>query len=750
MTAAAPSHDPRPDPTGTGVIEVELAQSLGLFEAVTIGIGTMIGAGIFVLPGFIVQKTGPAAVAAFALGGVVALLNALAAAEVATGMPRSGGGYYFISRALGPLWGAIIGWGSWFGLVFATAFYAVGFGEYVHAWVGLPVTTLAIGMTVLLVLLNLVGSKAAGSAQNLIVAVLIAVIVLFVGRGAAEADFALPFSQEGGFSPFGVGAVVAGTATLFVTYCGFGEIASMAEEIKDPGRNLPRALVGSVVAVTALYCVVIYLCVALRPWEDLEGPTVVADLAGDMLGGWGRGAILVGAVMATVSSANASIMSASRICFAMGRDDMIWPWLNVVHPRFRVPHRAIWVTGALILAVLFVGEIELLAEAAGLLHLLMYGLMSLACVVLRGARPLHYRPAFRVPLFPWVPLAGALGTAVVALFIAPLVLAMGLGLVAFAVLHYVAWSKRRTAVRGAWPWYVRRSLLEPALRRVEALGAEPAEPTTLVVAVRNPHAEQARLHVASALLDDLNGRILALNVFQVKTGDTLADDVLDSYHRTLADRQAALREQTARIVPDDIKVTSLVPMAVAVAPATLSTCEVSHASLLFLGWPAPHAQEQGRYPLLVELARHANAPLLALREDGSVPAADVAVLLRDDRSGRLALGLAARLAAAWDVPLGVWTRVAEDATDGDVIEAEAAVEERVFEVTRARVRAVRAASDLDAVRTVAAAQTFVVVPGRDDDPDLMGVLRDLDGVHGASVLFVQARADHDLEPWVTP
>ena len=105
-----------------GVVEVELAQGLGLAEALTIGIGTMVCAGIFVLPGIVIAKTGPGALLSFLLGGLVALLSAMSTAEVATGMPKSGGGYYFISRALGPLWGAIIGWGSWIGLIFASAF----------------------------------------------------------------------------------------------------------------------------------------------------------------------------------------------------------------------------------------------------------------------------------------------------------------------------------------------------------------------------------------------------------------------------------------------------------------------------------------------------------------------------------------------------------------------------------------------------------------------------------------------------
>ena len=246
--------------------EVELAQSLGLPEALTIGVGTMIGAGIFVLPGFIIAEVGPAAVLSFLLGGVIALFNATAAAEVATGMPKSGGGYYFISRALGPLWGAVLGWGSWFGLIFASAFYMVGFGEYIHSVVGLPVPVYAVAMTLILTGLNLVGSKAAGHFQNLTVAILVVVLLLFLGRGSVAARPSL--LMESVFLPFGLGAIFAGTATLFVTFAGFGEIASMAEEIRNPGKNLPLALMGSVAAVTVLYCAIMLLCLLLRPWGN--------------------------------------------------------------------------------------------------------------------------------------------------------------------------------------------------------------------------------------------------------------------------------------------------------------------------------------------------------------------------------------------------------------------------------------------------------------------------------------------------
>lgn len=118
--------------------DTELAKDLGLLSALTIGIGTMVGAGIFVLPGEAVRTAGPLAVASFVVGGVIALFTALSASELGTAMPKSGGAYYYINRALGPLFGSIAGWGNWIGLAFASAFYMFGFGEYVAAFVAVP------------------------------------------------------------------------------------------------------------------------------------------------------------------------------------------------------------------------------------------------------------------------------------------------------------------------------------------------------------------------------------------------------------------------------------------------------------------------------------------------------------------------------------------------------------------------------------------------------------------------------------
>jgi amino acid transporter len=727
--------------TSSPPVEVELAQTLGLAEAFTIGVGTMIGAGIFVLPGFIIAEAGPAAVLSFLVGGLIAFLNAMAAAEVATGMPKSGGGYYFISRALGPLWGALLGWGSLFGLVFASAFYMVGFGEYVGSVVDLPVGLYAVGMTVILTGLNVVGSKAAGQLQNLIVALLIVVLLLFLGTGTAQARPSL--LVESSFAPFGLGAVAAGTATLFVTYAGFGEIASMAEEIRNPGMNLPRALLGSVLAVTVLYCLILFVCLLLRPWQDLTGPTLVADLAGDLMGPFGRGAILLGAVLATVSSANASIMSASRISFAMGRDSLIWEWLNEVHPRFRVPHRAVVVTGGLTVLVISIGNIELLAEAAGLLHLLLYGLMSLACVVLRGARPAAYQPVFRTPLFPFVPLLGAAACFGVIFYMEPTTIVLGLGIAAFSLAHYLVWGRRRTELRGEWPYFLRRGVLEPSLARVEKWGALPDEIPAAIVAVANPEREQARLRLAGALMGPHRGHVSVVSVFRLE--GRLDDESVGSYYEAIEHRNRLLDAESHVIREAGATVESHVVVSTTAFRGLVSAVETTRATLLLTGWPG-HGPAEAEESLAESLDRHLRTHLVIFREEGPVPAHRILVLVDGGIHGDLALLVGTRLTSAWGSEMTVAQVIALDADEEARSAVERSLEDTIGVSVRATVRALPAKSPTSAL----------LAEGERNDLLIAGVsalgvhtvedaLETLGGVRGCSLAVVRAHPDVPLE-----
>ncbi|MDQ2050647.1 APC family permease [Natronolimnohabitans sp. A-GB9] len=410
--------------------DAELERTLGLTGGLAIGIGTMIGAGIFVFPGLAAGRAGPAAAASFAIGAVVALLVALPASELATAMPKSGGGYYFISRGLGTLAGAVVGLSLWFGLVFATAFYLVGFGYYavdtlaelgiaVGEGLVIPIAVLfGAGFTVL----NVTGTENAAKLQNGIVALLLSILVAFLGYGGLDAvglvgDQAAPEQ----FAPFGAMPVFTTAALVFTSYLGFAQVATVAGEIKDPGRNLPLAMVGSVVIVGVLYVVTIFVATSAFGGERLAelGETAMVEVGRHYLGTAGAVAIVFGGLLATMSSANASVLSTSRSIYAVSRDALLPQRASRINLRYGTPHVALGMAGGPILVLTATGRVELLAEVASFLHLLMYGLICVALIALRRDEPEWYDPDFRVPGYPLVPALGAICSFALILFMQP-------------------------------------------------------------------------------------------------------------------------------------------------------------------------------------------------------------------------------------------------------------------------------------------------------------------------------------------
>ncbi len=401
-----------PDTDGeTTVTEegTELERSIGLTGGVSIGVGTMIGAGIFVFPGLAAGRAGPAAAGSFAIGAVIALLVALPASELATAMPKSGGGYYFVSRALGALPGAIVGISIWLGLVFATAFYLVGFGNYAVALLaeagvgigGFPVVeVLALGFGVLLTALNFFGTENAAALQNYVVGLLLTILVLFLGYGALDVlgVFGTQSTPET-FMPFGPMPVLTTAALVFTSYLGFAQVATVAGDIKNPGRNLPLAMVGSVLIVAVLYVTTIFVSTSAFGSDRLAdfGETAIVEVARAFGGGMGALAILLGGLLATVSSANASILSTSRAVFAVSRDALLPRYASRMNLRYGTPHVALSMAGGPVLALIALGEVEVLAEVASFLHLVMYGLICVALIAMRRDEPEWYDPEFRVP-----------------------------------------------------------------------------------------------------------------------------------------------------------------------------------------------------------------------------------------------------------------------------------------------------------------------------------------------------------------
>ena len=427
--------------------DTELERTIGLVGGLAIGIGTMIGAGIFVFPGLAASTAGPAAALSFAIGGVIALLVALPTSELATAMPRSGGGYYFISRGMGTAYGAIVGLGLWLGLVFASAFYLVGLGHYataVLAELGIelaidPVIGIALLFGVALTALSIGGTENTAKLQNGVVGILLVVLTVFLTYGVLDSlgVFGRQSAPEVFFSQ-GTFPVLTTAALVFTSYLGFAQVATVAGEIKQPSRNLPLAMIGSVLIVTVFYVVTIFVATSAFGADRLGtfGETAMVEVARDFLGLPGAVAILFAGLLATFSSANASILSASRAVYALSRDALLPQRASEINLRFGTPHVALLAAGGPIVALVATGEVELLAEVASFLHLIMYGLICIALLTLRRRNPSWYTPSYRMPGYPIVPALGAVASFGLIAFMQPASIVVGIGIMTLSYVWY--------------------------------------------------------------------------------------------------------------------------------------------------------------------------------------------------------------------------------------------------------------------------------------------------------------------------
>ena len=421
-----------------------------------ISMGAMIGSGIFVLPALGYKKAGPAVVLAYVLAALVVLPAALSKAEMATAMPESGGTYLYIDRALGPLFGTIAGIGAWFSLVFKSSFALVGLGAYLLLFAPLSqgaVVYVALTLGVLVVALNISGTKMSGGIQAVIVTLVIAGLLAYVVNAGFVAD-------AGRYTPFstkGSGGVVTAAAFVFVSYAGVTKIASVAEEVKDPGRNLPRAMLGSMGIMTVLYVAVVGAIIGLSDPEVLTtgGPgggaslTPMADGAGALLGGAGVLFISVIAVIALTSMANAGVLSSSRFPLAMSRDDLLPPALQTIDSRFKTPRNSVLLTGiVLLLLIAFVPVIEL-AKLASAFQILVFSIINVALVAFREAEVPSYQPEFRAPGYPFVQLFGFFAGIALLTQMGLFPILGAIGIIGSSALVYLVYGRARADRTGA-------------------------------------------------------------------------------------------------------------------------------------------------------------------------------------------------------------------------------------------------------------------------------------------------------------
>ncbi|MFE7611398.1 amino acid permease [Streptomyces celluloflavus] len=400
-----------------------LRRSMGVWQLTMISIGATLGTGIFVVLGEAVPKAGPAVILSFVLAGITALFSALSYAELAGTIPVSGSSYSYAYATLGELIAWICGWCLILEYGVSVAAVAVGWGQYLNellaGTVGFTIPEAlsappgnggvfnlpALLVVMLAMVFLLGGAKESARANTIMVTVKIVALLLFCGvalQGVRSGNYA-------DFMPMGMAGVSAAGATLFFSYIGFDAASTAGEEAKNPQRDLPRAIMLSLVLVTLLYCLVAAVAVGALPWHRFAGSE--AALAGILKTVTGQNvwAVLLafGAVVAIASVVLTVLYGQTRILFAMSRDGLVPKVFSRVHPRTGAP-RANTVIVSLFCGVLAAAvPLGQLADATSIGTLFAFALVNVAVIVLRRTRPDMPR-AFRTPLAPLFPAIGFL------------------------------------------------------------------------------------------------------------------------------------------------------------------------------------------------------------------------------------------------------------------------------------------------------------------------------------------------------
>jgi len=465
---------------------VGLARKLGFWDVFCIAAGAMISSGLFILPGQAFQSSGPAVVLAYAVAALMMIPALLSKCELATAMPKSGGTYFFIERSMGALPGMLAGLAGWAGLALKSAFAMVGIGAFARlVWgeaAGLEwlVKGVAAGCCVVFIVLNTLSVKLTGRLQIVLVAGLLGALAIFVVVGIPNVR------QHPNFDNFlekGFGGVFATAGLVFVSFGGVTKVASVAGEVRRPGRNLPRAMFLAFLVVGVLYVAAVFVIVGVLPAGQIATDrsvnlTPLSTAAGAFMGTGGMVLLSVAAIIAFVTTGNGGLLAASRAPMAMSRDGLLPRSLGRLSRRFGTPFISVWLTGAFMMVMILLLSIADLVKVASTMMLVLFLLVNVAVLIMRGSRIPNYRPRYRSPLFPWVQLAGIVTYAILIVDLTamlgflPLV-TTGAFLLAGTV-WYLAYVRPRITresalvymVRNVVAREIRRSRLEEELRQI--------------------------------------------------------------------------------------------------------------------------------------------------------------------------------------------------------------------------------------------------------------------------------------------
>jgi amino acid transporter/mannitol/fructose-specific phosphotransferase system IIA component (Ntr-type) len=443
---------------------MKLKKELGLFDVFAVSTGAMFSSGFFLLPGLAAQHTGPSVILAYFLAGLLIMPAMFSIAEISTALPRSGGAYFFLDRSLGPMMGTIGGIGTYIALLLKTAFALVGIGAYGSIFWNIPIKETAITFAVIFALLNIFGARKSSGIQKVFVIGLLVVLGAFIADGLWNIFSGIQPSigfNKNDYNPFftgGVEGLIFTTGFVFVSYLGLTQIASVAEEIKNPERNIPLGMVLSLLVTGLIYVLGVFVMVTVIGNENLVGDLAPVATAVDKLFVWlppktGLYFVVIAALLAFASTGNAGMLATSRYPLAMGRDKLFSERFGTIS-RWGTPVPAILLTAGLIVLFIVVLSEEGIVKLASTFQLFIFMTINFSVIVFRNSKIASYDPGYHSPFYPWMQIFGIVSSLALMFYMGWGPLVFTLCTIILAYLWYMFFVRSKVKREGAiFHWF---------------------------------------------------------------------------------------------------------------------------------------------------------------------------------------------------------------------------------------------------------------------------------------------------------
>ncbi len=627
-----------------------------------IGVGAMIGAGIFVLTGLAAGAAGPALILAFFLNGLVTIFTAMSYAELGSTFPEAGGGYLWVKQSLPQPSGFISGWMSWFAHAIACSLYALGFGAYTYEIIrmlnikipffseGSIYKILAVIIVVIFTYINFRGASETGKAGSIVTIIKIVIIAAFIIAGLVVI-FKNPQHSLSHFKPFapkGFTGILFAMGLTFIAFEGYEIIVQAGEEIKNPRKNIPKAIFSSLAIVIPIYLLIAFVSIggitSNEPtWQYLGRLKEVAMIgAAKQFLPYGEFVLLLGGLLSTMSALNATIYSSSRVSFAMGRDGSFPGLFSRIHPEKRTPYMATILSSILIIIMAVALPIHDVASAADIMFLLLFLMVNVTLINLRRTNPGAKR-GFKIRWFPYIPILGILSSLFLAVFMfgfSRIAWYVTIGWIAGGIIFYYLYSRKRELQKEA-------EVCKTISQEKEVI----AKDYKILLPINNPASLVKMVSFASMLARYKNGQLTVLNVVEVPPLLPLESGL------NYIDSSKTLTKKALQIASKfEIPKNSIIKVSHKTEKAILSSVHEEKINLTILGWRGDRGKSNRIFGSVLDpVILNTDSDIMVLKIKEKTPDSINRILLPigNIKKERAFLGLSISIAKAFDAKITV-------------------------------------------------------------------------------------------------